>query len=98
MKKALGAAKHFARRTPGERQQKNAARFRALRNRPSHAMHERRGLAGSCSGDDQQGPVSKGCGLPLLRIQTGQQFVDRLDVHQERVLIVTRHIGSCDPV
>ena len=73
----LGPAEHLGGRPAGERQQQDAAGIDALGDQPGHAMHQRGGLAGAGPGHDQQRPFAVGGRLALLRIQTGQQFVDR---------------------
>ncbi len=47
-------ADHFRSRPPGKRQKHHAPRIGALPDQPRHAMRQRRGLAGTSAGNDQQ--------------------------------------------
>jgi hypothetical protein len=71
----IDAAKHFCRRSAGERQKQDAARIRAARDEPRHAMGQRGRFTRACSGDNQQGPVRMTGGGPLLLIQFGQNGI-----------------------
>ena len=71
-------ADHFRRRAPGKRQQHHASRIGALPDQPRHPMRQRRGLAGTSAGDDEQRsrlgqwPTAMLDGTALLRIELFQ--------------------------
>ena len=71
------ATEHFGRRASGERQKQDSARVGPRGYEPSYAVHQRGRLAGAGPGDDQQRPLSVPGSLLLLRIEGGQDFVDR---------------------